>query len=87
MHTLKATMQPHKLCTEDKSDRYLCLLVLSEGLFFCIWLYGYQCGVWGVEAIERLGIPKKKKKKSETSEKGRGRSFGHLWPSQPGHKS
>lgn len=77
MHTLKATMQPHKLYTEDKSDRYLCLLVLSEGLFFCIWLYGYQCGVWGVEAIERLGIPKKKKKKKWDKWEGKREVF---WP-------
>lgn len=53
-------------------------------LHLAVWI-----SVWvkGVEAKESLGIPEKRKKQSETSEKERGRSFGHLWPSQPRHKS
>lgn len=56
-------------------------------MHLAVWISVWVVG--GVEAIERLGIPGKKKKKSREmeSEKERGRSFGHLWPSQPRHKS
>lgn len=56
-------------------------------MHLALWISAWVVG--GVEAIERLGIPGKKKKKSREmeSEKERGRSFGHLWPSQPRHKS
>lgn len=59
-------------------------------MHLAVWISVWVVG--GVEAIERLGIPGKKKKKKKKShemesEKERGRSFGHLWPSQPRHKS
>lgn len=54
-------MQPSKLyIKQGNSVRYLCLLVLTEGLFFSIKLYGYQSGLWGWKQLKGWEFLEKK---------------------------
>lgn len=59
-------MQPSKLyIKQGNSVRYLCLLVLTEGLFFCIKLYGYQSGLWGWKQLKGWEFLEKKQWEGE----------------------